>query len=287
MHLVFSSHVTKSKAEKFRVHILQAFESVIGSPVTIEIRCESRKDSRAGSIIFPASHDGLSGMDATNDDVNRRPRKEREGASTEFDSTRIGKSEIVELETSPKEVKHEGHIHETQPDRRSFGNDYIGEASSIAKNSNVPSVSDVRKLGNGNPNLSLMRRKVSLAHVLQRAEGCGQQSGWSQRKAVSIAEKLEQENLYVLFLIITYFYFVTSVYLSRVVKCACAPCVQNVMLAKNIMLCIVNVISSILSIVHFSTIEHKKTNIFCSAGDWNQDLEACFAGRLQEYHVER
>ncbi|XP_031130897.1 protein STICHEL-like 3 isoform X2 [Ipomoea triloba] len=194
VHLVFSSHVTKSKAEKFRVHILQAFESVIGSPVTIEIRCESRKDSRAGSIIFPASHDGLS-SGLGNDDVNRRPRKEREGASTEIDTTRIGKSEIVELETSPKEVKHERHIHETQPDRRSFGNDYIGEASSTAKNSNVPSVSDVRKLGNGNPNLSLMRRKVSLAHVLQRAEGCAQQSGWSQRKAVSIAEKLEQENL--------------------------------------------------------------------------------------------
>ncbi|XP_019166766.1 PREDICTED: protein STICHEL-like 3 isoform X2 [Ipomoea nil] len=177
VHLVFSSHVTKSKAEKFRVHILQAFESVIGSPVTIEIRCES--SSSLG-----------------NDDVNRRPRKEREGASTEFDSTRISKSEIVELETSPpKEVKHEGHIHETRLDRRSFGNDYIGEPSSTAKNSNVPSVSDVRKLGNGNPNLSLMRRKVSLAHVLQRAEGCAQQSRWSQRKAVSIAEKLEQENL--------------------------------------------------------------------------------------------
>lgn len=231
MHLVFSSHVTKSKAEKFRVHILQAFESVIGSPVTIEIRCESRKDSRAGSVIFPASHDGLS-SGLGNDDVNRRPRKEREGASTEFDSTRIGKSEIVELETSPKEVKHEGHIHEAQPDRRSFGNDYIGEASSIAKNSNVPSVSDVRKLGNGNPNLSLMRRKVSLAHVLQRAEGCGQQSGWSQRKAVSIAEKLEQENLYVLFLIITYLYFVNSVYLSRVVKCVCPMCQYNALYSK-------------------------------------------------------
>ncbi|CAA6665650.1 unnamed protein product [Spirodela intermedia] len=42
---------------------------------------------------------------------------------------------------------------------------------------------------------SLVRSKVSLAHVIQQAEGCSQRSGWSRRKAISIAEKLEQENL--------------------------------------------------------------------------------------------
>ncbi|KAL9321082.1 hypothetical protein ACSQ67_012921 [Phaseolus vulgaris] len=45
-----------------------------------------------------------------------------------------------------------------------------------------------------NQSRSLVRSKVSLAHVIQQAEG--QRSGWSKRKAVSIAEKLEQENLF-------------------------------------------------------------------------------------------
>lgn len=41
---------------------------------------------------------------------------------------------------------------------------------------------------------SIVKRKVSLAHVIGRAEACSQR-GWSRRKAMSIAEKLEQENL--------------------------------------------------------------------------------------------
>ncbi|KAK9267327.1 hypothetical protein L1049_009751 [Liquidambar formosana] len=48
VQLMFSSQMTKSKAEKFKGHILQAFESVLGSPVTVEIRCDSRKDVRSG-----------------------------------------------------------------------------------------------------------------------------------------------------------------------------------------------------------------------------------------------
>ncbi|XP_028088499.1 G2/mitotic-specific cyclin S13-6-like, partial [Camellia sinensis] len=62
---MFSSHLTKSKAEKCKAHILLAFESVLGSPVTIEIRCEFRKDARAGvntPLILPDSQDGTSLM---------------------------------------------------------------------------------------------------------------------------------------------------------------------------------------------------------------------------------
>ncbi|KAL7250523.1 hypothetical protein ACSBR1_012525 [Camellia fascicularis] len=62
---MFSSHLTKSKAEKYKAHILLAFESVLGSPVTIEIRCEFRKDARAGvnrPLVLPDSQDGTSLM---------------------------------------------------------------------------------------------------------------------------------------------------------------------------------------------------------------------------------
>ncbi|KAK9062947.1 hypothetical protein SSX86_016817 [Deinandra increscens subsp. villosa] len=44
VQLMFTSHATRSKAEKFKTHILKAFEHVLGSPITIEIRSETRKD---------------------------------------------------------------------------------------------------------------------------------------------------------------------------------------------------------------------------------------------------
>ena len=57
VQLVFSSQLTKLKAEKFRAHILQAFESVLGSQVTLEIRSESNKETSAGLHLplIPAS----------------------------------------------------------------------------------------------------------------------------------------------------------------------------------------------------------------------------------------
>ncbi|KAJ8545398.1 hypothetical protein K7X08_017981 [Anisodus acutangulus] len=167
VQLLFSSHLTKSKVEKFRCHILQAFESVLGSPVTIEIRCESGKDVRAGPIVLSAPH-GVS---------------------------HIGDSEIVEEEASPRELKHNDQIdNNTRFDRRNLESDFPGRTMSIAKNSST-SIPERRKSGDRSQSLSLVKSKVSLAHVIQQAEGCTQPSSWSKRKAVSIAEKLEQENL--------------------------------------------------------------------------------------------
>ncbi|VFQ60311.1 unnamed protein product [Cuscuta campestris] len=174
VRLVFSSHVTRSKAKKFRVHISQAFESVLGSsPVTVEIKCETRKDSRSGgSTIFPTSHEGSSSHIQTSSSLYRRLQEEKEGSlQAAFGSTGIGENEIVELEETPprEEIKQlDGHV---KP--------------------------EVRNLGNGSwNNMSLVRGKVTLAQVLQRAEECAQlQYGWSHRKAVSIAEKLEKDNL--------------------------------------------------------------------------------------------
>jgi hypothetical protein len=41
----------------------------------------------------------------------------------------------------------------------------------------------------------IARGRVSLVHVINQAEASSQQVGWSRHKAVSIAEKLEQDNL--------------------------------------------------------------------------------------------
>ncbi|XP_004293975.1 PREDICTED: protein STICHEL-like 3 [Fragaria vesca subsp. vesca] len=157
VQLMFSSHMTKSTAEKFRAQILHAFEMVLGSPMTVEIRSLSKKDTKEGAqkpIIIPdAQH-------------------------LHSDTHKMGKSEIVEVAASPRDGKGGGHI-----DNHKESSARVGEASIQ------------HKIGEQSQSLSLVRGKVSLAHVIQQAEGCSQRSGWSQRKAVSIAEKLEQDNL--------------------------------------------------------------------------------------------
>lgn len=40
VQLMFSSHIAKSKAQKYSEHIIPAFESVVGCPVAIELRCD-------------------------------------------------------------------------------------------------------------------------------------------------------------------------------------------------------------------------------------------------------
>lgn len=139
------------------MHILQAFESVLRCSVTIEMRCESRKGTGRGPILLPAS------QNPPHLDVNR-------DAST----SEVNRREIVEIEASPQENR--GVVN--------------GGATSIS----AQKISAA--LGEQNPCRTLVKSKVSLAHVIQHAEGCSQHNiGWSKRKAVSIAEKLEQDNL--------------------------------------------------------------------------------------------
>ncbi|KAJ6926091.1 hypothetical protein NC651_010512 [Populus alba x Populus x berolinensis] len=191
VQLMFSSHFTKLKAEKFRAHILQAFESVLGSPVTIEIRCESNKETSAGfrvPLILPASKNGSSQV-AIDPVLNAGSRMPRTGDYLE------GRSEIVEVPTSPR--KYEGNEptnHNVESSRRGLQHTRAGESVSNKKPA-VGSLVERRKLGETSQSKSIVRSKVSLARVIQQAEGCTQQAGWSKHKAVSIAEKLEQENL--------------------------------------------------------------------------------------------
>uniref|UniRef100_A0A1J3I5H7 Protein STICHEL-like 4 n=1 Tax=Noccaea caerulescens TaxID=107243 RepID=A0A1J3I5H7_NOCCA len=127
VQLMFNSALAESTAESFKDHILRAFEAVLGSPVTLEIRTEAKKDPR-------------------NDDGERF----RES----------GRSEIVEL-----------------------GDDESESAMTRARRKHLEA--------SQNQNQSIVRGKVSLGQVIKQAEG----NGWSKRKAVSIAEKLEHENL--------------------------------------------------------------------------------------------
>ncbi|KAL2341002.1 hypothetical protein Fmac_008942 [Flemingia macrophylla] len=185
VQLMFSSQLTKSTAEKFRGHILQAFESVLGSSITIEIRCESNKDASSG-FHLPLS-DSLSQIGDFN------------GVGTLAHASLTGSvekrmGEIVEEAISQVEhKKNEQQVDACGTSYKSLEGTSVGQASTSQKKPIVKSQLDQRKLMEQGQSRSLVRSKVSLAHVIQQAEG--QRSGWSKRKAVSIAEKLEQENL--------------------------------------------------------------------------------------------
>ncbi|XP_042038992.1 protein STICHEL-like 4 isoform X1 [Salvia splendens] len=179
VQLLFNSQMTKSKAEKFRFHVLQAFESVLRCPVTIEIRCESRKSTSWAPILLPAA------QNMPRLDVNPTTNTGGWMPTDGMPSSEANRREIVEIEPSPREYRgvrrRDANL---ESDGRNLEN---AGATSSQKISTV--------LGEKNQCLTLVKSKVSLAHVIQHAEGCSQHSGWSKRKAVSIAEKLEQENL--------------------------------------------------------------------------------------------
>ncbi|KFK31528.1 hypothetical protein AALP_AA6G124300 [Arabis alpina] len=135
VQLMFNSPLAKSTAENFNDHILRAFEAVLGSPVTLEMRTELKKDwKNVGS--WPLQDNGERFRDS-------------------------GRSEIIE-------VGDESESTMSRARRKHL------EASL-----------------NQNQSQSIVRGKVSLAQVIKQAEG----NGWSKSKAVSIANKLEQENL--------------------------------------------------------------------------------------------
>ncbi|KAL9671565.1 hypothetical protein QQ045_009135 [Rhodiola kirilowii] len=174
VQLMFSSHIAKSKAEKFSEHIIPAFESVVGCPVTIELRC----DVGAGCtmpVVLPASE--------------VRTQMSRHPESAADSRMHTGRSEIEETSLGEPMSNNAGVV------RRNAEIAGVGKPLSPHRRPVGVSLPERRTLGGQNPNRSIVKSKVSLAHVIQQAEGCSQSSGWSRRKAVSIAEKLEQENL--------------------------------------------------------------------------------------------
>lgn len=146
--LLFNSQLTKSDVEKFRSHILAAFESVLRSPVTIEIR--------------------------------------------EYSSSEVKRSDIVEVEASPKVHKCSNCKNISIDSNRQ---NTAGVMSRQGTFSTTARFSDQRESSERSRSLSLVRGKVSLAHMIHHAEGCSQHIGWSKRKAFSIAERVEHDNL--------------------------------------------------------------------------------------------
>ncbi|XP_043689268.1 protein STICHEL-like 3 [Telopea speciosissima] len=216
IQLMFSSKLTKSKKERLRGKILQAFESVLGSPVTIEIRCEASTGLRAGAqvpLLLPAAGEGSSQMatdimempKAGNDSSVKMVLKDRavkavgpsQAKPLQSDLCEMAKSEIVEIAASPRENECIEHMNNNaQLDEVGLESFWMGEEA-FSRQQSLGSLQERRnrKIGAQAQSQSLVKRKVSLAHVIQQAEGCTQQSEWSRRKAISIAEKLEQENL--------------------------------------------------------------------------------------------
>lgn len=209
--MIFSSPANKVKAEKFRGQILQAFESTLHSELILEIRCESRKDMSHISPDMVACED-VSLMTLRHRSVaNQRPyysgpenlirrfaKENIQGIGSSHArqiETDVKNGEITEIASSPEAHGING-LTDHALEQKEEGREKIllGEASSSQHHGKLASPHN-RESQEKRRTQSLVRGRVSLAHVIQQAEGCAQQSGWSKRKAISIAEKLEQENL--------------------------------------------------------------------------------------------
>ncbi|KAJ4976010.1 hypothetical protein NE237_001116 [Protea cynaroides] len=215
VQLMFSSKLTKSKRERFRGKILQAFESVLGSPVTIEIRCETRKDLRAGlqvPLLLPAAGESSSQMatemempKAENDSGVKTVSEDRavkavgpsQARPLQSDLCEMKKTEIVEIAASSRENECIEHVNNNAEfDEVGLESFWMGEEA-FTRQQSLGSLQErgIRNIGSQAQSQSLVKRKMSLAHVIQQVEGCTKRSEWSRCKAISIAEKIEQENL--------------------------------------------------------------------------------------------
>jgi hypothetical protein len=205
--------VNKSKAEKYRGQILRAFESVLCSAIILEIQYESKDDltSCHAPVISPYPEDGSSNM------VLRRSFTKHSSVSSggENLSRRLqrdslaqgGSSNQTRWMQSDPHILTEDEIIEvgSQMDWRAETNNGCvtanGRRPEIVCGECLPSQDQEVHRGGTYVNnehyrqKNIGRGKVSLAHVINQAEAMSQQGGWSRQEAVSIAEKLEQDNL--------------------------------------------------------------------------------------------
>jgi hypothetical protein len=214
VQLIFSSRVNKSKAENYRGQILQAFESVLCSAIILEIRYESN-DARAAhppsvspypendssNMTLRKSFTKHSPLSSGGENLMGRLNKDRIVKGTSYSKTRwmqsdphiLTEGEIIEV--GPAHMHRHAQTNDGVLDTKERTKDDVwDEALSSPNQEGMVN----RRGGNGNRQgrqNSIVKRKLSLAHVIGRAEACSQRGGWSRRKALSIAEKLEQENL--------------------------------------------------------------------------------------------
>lgn len=207
VQLIFNSPANKAKAEKFRGQILQAFESTLNSEVILEIRCESRKDMGHIPLDMVESENGSQMNWRHHSQANRRAHHSRSdnhmrrfpkevqgiGSSHARRMHKVRHGEITEIVASPREnaeIRPANGIEELK--EQGPANVWLDEASSLQHQGSM-ALSQSKEREEQSRKHSLVRGKVSLAHVIQQADVQG--GVWSRRKAISIAEKLEQENL--------------------------------------------------------------------------------------------
>ncbi|RRT73966.1 hypothetical protein B296_00032863 [Ensete ventricosum] len=204
----FQLDANKSGAEKFRGQILQAFESVLASPVLLEISCRSRNSVRLDAPVaslLPSSKSGSSKMTVKQQYVKNK--RSLNSVSENLAGKLIEENILGRICSGQARWLHPGpHVmtedeiveagpHELQLTNKTVGSMEKGfenvreEASASRHHSHLVSLSE-RKENEQNQRKNLVSSEVSLAHVIQQAEG-----GWSRCKAMSVAEKLEQENL--------------------------------------------------------------------------------------------
>lgn len=210
VQLIFSSRVNKSKAEKYRGQILQAFESVLSSAIILEIRYESKDDLIAGH----APVISLYPEDGSNMVLKRSFTKH---SSISFGGENLirglqkgnvvqgGSSNQTRWMQSDPHILTEGEIIEVGSQMDRWAEPDNGIVMSIERQEGAwgECLSSQNQVPQGGKNVNnehgqqknIVRGKVPLAHVINQAEACSQQSGWSRHKAISLAEKLEQDNL--------------------------------------------------------------------------------------------
>ncbi|RCV27210.1 hypothetical protein SEVIR_5G309200v4 [Setaria viridis] len=216
VQLLFSSRVNKSKAENYRAQILQAFESVLRSAIILEIRYESKDGARASHApsMFPYPENDSSNttmrrsfskhslLSSGGENLMRRLKKDSvvKGASSsktrwmQSDPHILTEGEIIEVGPSHMHWHAQTNNGVLDVNERRKENVWEEEASSSLNQESITSWKG-RSGNKQRQQNSIVKGKVSLAHVIGRAEACSQRGGWSRRKAISIAEKLEQENL--------------------------------------------------------------------------------------------
>uniref|UniRef100_A0ACD5T8A3 Uncharacterized protein n=1 Tax=Avena sativa TaxID=4498 RepID=A0ACD5T8A3_AVESA len=214
VQLMFSSRVNNSKAEKSRGQILQAFESVLSSATILEIRYDLKEDGEGVPAILPYHEDTSSIMalrrsftkhssvSSGGDDLVRRLQKGRVAQGARSNQTRwmqsdphiLTEGEIIEVGPSQTEWYDEQDTGAVATDKRRHS---VRDAAALSSQDqeNIGPRGGINVNNEHDRQKNIVRGKVSLAHVINRAEGCSQQGGWSRQKAMSITEKLEKENL--------------------------------------------------------------------------------------------
>ncbi|XP_057822360.1 protein STICHEL-like 3 isoform X1 [Cryptomeria japonica] len=230
--LVFNHQEHKAIAEKSRASIIQAFQLALGCPVEIQIDyapTQERKADLQARLSFPEGQSNASyavqthGLNSSTHRLQLGAPETQNNLRSEIGNDMItdgrekiqshtleaSKSEIVEIEGDL--ASHQGHVgsqHIGKPvDEKRMESAWLQEAQSSPHLSTFgPYRPEKHKNARERPRTqNLTKSKVSLGYVIQQGEGNVEgfnrdqhhdyTGRWPKHKGISIAEKLEQENL--------------------------------------------------------------------------------------------